>query len=180
MSAQFSMSSQNNNKAKGEKKSKIPSAVYNNTLNSYGTKSTMSTKYKQTHLQSNTISGEFNQTQGHKSTNSNVNQTNQIKNSSVIKSPQSINLKKNQRSCRSMNMHSFDANRTLYYRDDHITYKNAYFNKYSTKAYLVHPELETVKLRTNYSRESSHDRIFPKSPAQSRPIKFDVRIIFLL
>lgn len=62
---------------------------------------------------------------------------------------------------------SVDFNRDAnYLRDDYITYKNSYFNKYNTKNYFGYIETEAVKLKTLYRRDDSHDRIFPKSTTE--------------
>jgi len=62
---------------------------------------------------------------------------------------------------------SVDFNREAkYLRDDYITYKNSYFNKYNTKNYNGYIETDAGKLKTLYRRDDSHDRIFPKASTE--------------
>lgn len=75
-------------------------------------------------------------------------------------------------------MQSFDFYQTRYYRDDYITYKNSYFNMDGIKNYLIHPEVESRKIRTKYLRQNSFDRIFPPEDSKSEQkcyIRINVR-----
>ena len=65
---------------------------------------------------------------------------------------------------------SFKINNESYGRDDHITYKNGYFNNKFNKNFLIHPEMETIKLKT-YKKHDSYFRIFGTKSLNITPEK---------
>lgn len=66
-----------------------------------------------------------------------------------------------------LRQYSFGFKESNYSRDDHITYKNKYFNNNFNKNYLIYPELEPIRLRSGYLRVDSKERIFPGSSSFS-------------
>ena len=94
-----------------------------------------------------------------------------------------LNESKDLYSSRRKKIISYDFNKydSGYKRDDYITYKNNFFNKYSSKNYVGYVETESVKMKTMYRRDNSHDRIFP-TPTTEREIthkKVDVSIFII-
>jgi hypothetical protein len=60
-----------------------------------------------------------------------------------------------------LRQYSFGFKETNYNRDDHITYKNKYFNNNFSKNYLIYPEIEPIRIRSAYLRVDTKERIFP-------------------
>lgn len=62
--------------------------------------------------------------------------------------------------------YDFNHRESSYRRDDHITYKNSYFTNRFQNNYLVYPELEPIRIKTQFISQDSKERIFPGTTAR--------------